>query len=119
MKDILKKVYEKDEVKLESQKVEFGSINELKSMLSSNESEIKNFETFKKDFERMSNIKEVNSKQTAQSLKQTANVLDKFKTKIKDLGLDAREFKEYVELSKSFSLLNSIVADYNTKYKFK
>ena len=120
MKDILKMVYgSQKEVKLESQKIELGSINELKSMLSSNESEMKNFEAFKKEFERINTVRDVNSKETSKSLQKTASVLDNFNKKTKELGLEARDVKEYVELSKSFSLLNSIVADYNTKYKFK
>ena len=109
---------EAKKTELETHKVELSNIQELKSMLSSNDLEVKNFETFKKEIETIIRRKNVNSKQTSESLKKTASVLDDFNSKVKELGLNARDVKEYVDLSKSFSELNKIVSEYNNKYKF-
>ena len=102
----------------DSERIELSSINELKSMLSSNNNEVNNFETFKKEIETIIRLKNVNSKQASASLKKTASILDGFNRKVDELGLNARDVKEYVALSKSFSELNTIISEYNTKYKF-
>lgn len=119
LKNVYDRIAESDKkTELKSEKVELSSIQELKNMLSSNEGEVKNYETFKKELETVVRRKNVNSKQTAASLKETASVLDSFSKKVKELGLNPRDVKEYVDLSKSFSELNTIVSEYNTKYKF-
>ena len=98
---------------LESHKIELSSIQELKSMLSSNDSEVNNFEAFKKEIETIIRRKKVNKKQTLSSLKETKSVLDNFNKKVKELGLNAKDVKDYVNLSKSFSQLQDIVLEYD------
>jgi len=50
-------------------------------------------------------------------MKEAAKALDEFNRKAKDLGLNSRDVKEYVELSEAFSEINTIVSEYNTTYK--
>tara|TARA_R110002020_G_scaffold451207_1_gene665066 strand:+ start:92 stop:451 length:360 start_codon:yes stop_codon:yes gene_type:complete len=111
-KAVYNKLFSK-KTELETHKVELSSIQELKSMLSSNDSEVNNFEVFKKEIETIIRRKKVNKKQTLASLKETKSVLDDFNKKVKELGLNAKDVKEYVNLSKSFSELQTIVSEYD------
>ena len=104
------------DVELSKMEVELSNINELKAMIESNKGEVKNFEQVKKEIEIVNRRIVVSSEQTKQSLKKTAKVLDEFNKKASNLGLNARDVKEYVDLSKSFSELNTIVSEY-TKLK--
>ena len=107
---------EPKDVELSKMEVELSNINELKAMIESNKGEVKNFEQVKKEIEIVNRRIVVSSEQTKQSLKKTAKVLDEFNKKASNLGLNARDVKEYVDLSKSFSELNTIVSEY-TKLK--
>ena len=114
----LQTIYNKlaDKTELAKHEVELSNINELKAMIESNKGEVKNFEQVKKEIEIVNRRIVVSSEQTKQSLKKTAKVLDEFNKKASNLGLNATDVKEYVDLSKSFSELNTIVSEY-TKLK--
>ncbi len=114
---VLAKLHAPEKVELQSEKVMLANINELKSLLKSKDSEVKNFETFKNEFEKVQRARGVNAKMAVDYMKEAGKALDEFDRKAKDLGLNARDVKEYVSLSEAFSEISVIVSEYNTTYK--
>lgn len=114
---VLAKLHTPEKVDLQAEQIELANINELKSLLKSKDSEVKNFETFKNEFEKVQRARVVNAKMAADYMKKAAKALDEFNRKAKDLGLKARDVKEYVSLSEAFSEISVIVSEYNTTYK--
>lgn len=114
---VLKYMPKEEKVELQAEQIELGNIGELKALLKAKDSEIKNFDTFKNEWEKLQRARSVNSKMATDYMKEAAKALDEFNRKAKDLGLNSRDVKEYVELSEAFSEINTIVSEYNTTYK--
>ena len=117
MSAILKALQNRKSVELKSEVVEFSLIDDLKKLASISDDELKNFETFKGELEKVKRAALVNKKQATVTQKTIAKELDSFSSKAKELGINPREVKEYKEASQKFSDLSVIIAEYNTTYK--
>jgi len=107
----------RNKVELSAQVVELALTDDLKAAISAVDSEQKNFDTFKSEFDKVKRAGIVNSKQASATIKMLAKLLDDFNAKAKDLGVDASSVSEFKDLRKKFSDLNGIIAEYNTTYK--
>ena len=116
-KSVRNRLFKNSEVELKSEKIELGLVDDLKKLSSSSDAELKNFESFKSEIEKVKRAGLVNKKQALSTQKLIASELDKFNSKAKELGINPREIKEYKEASQKFSDLSVIIAEYNTTYK--
>jgi methyl-accepting chemotaxis protein len=106
MKDILRMVYgDQKEVKLESQKIELASLNDLRSYINDFNNSFKFIESAGNDLAKKlseaSKIKYIFKKEINNVISLSSNAkksISEFNKKVKDLGINISDFKEIKEL---------------------